>query len=532
MRRNRNAMLGIIGVIVITTLLMNLLPSPIQVFGQKLDNSVRLGLDLQGGVQVVLEGREVRDVNGNVVPRLKGDLEAARAIIEQRVNGTGVSEPVVQLQGENRILVELPGVTNPDELISLIRETGELEWLDGGATPLAIGQLVCTTRGCPRPEQIAAVTGGTVPTATPAAGTVTPEVIAPLTPAATITGTGTITATPTVSATSPTTGTTGTAATPSPTPYGGKVYTVVVSGSQIDGTKVQVQYDPTTGAPLVAFGLKGTGPQDLANFTRNHVNQFMPIVLDKKVISSPSIKSVIDGGSGVIEGMTSKEANDLVIQLRYGALPVPLDVISQRTIGGTLGADSIQKSIIAGAVGLLLVMIFMLAYYRLPGLLADVALLIYALITFSLFRAIPVTLTLAGIAGFILSIGMAVDANVLIFARLREELRTGKTLRTAVEAGFDHAWPSIRDSNITTIITTAILYWFGSFFGASIIKGFALTLFVGVIISMFTAVLVTRTLLRLIMDTNLAHNHWWFGHDEVQTPAAPPPTGSGTQPLR
>ena len=529
MRRNRNAMLGIIGAIVITTLLMNLLPSPIKIFGQTLDNSVRLGLDLQGGVQVVMEGREVRDVNGNVVPRLKGDLEAARAIIEQRVNGTGVSEPVVQLQGENRILVELPGVTKPDELISLIRETGELEWLDGGATPLAIGQLVCTTRGCPRPEQIAAVTGGATPTP---AGTVTPEVIAPLTPAATITGTGTITATPPVSATNPTTGTTGTAAQASPTPYGGKVYTVVVSGSQIDGTKVQVQYDPTTGAPLVAFGLKGTGPQDLANFTRNHVNQFMPIVLDKKVISSPSIKSVIDGGSGVIEGMTTKEANDLVIQLRYGALPVPLDVISQRTIGGTLGADSIQKSIIAGAVGLLLVMIFMLAYYRLPGLLADVALLIYALITFSLFRAIPVTLTLAGIAGFILSIGMAVDANVLIFARLREELRTGKTLRTAVEAGFDHAWPSIRDSNITTIITTAILYWFGSFFGASIIKGFALTLFVGVIISMFTAVLVTRTLLRLIMDTNLAHNHWWFGHDEVKTPAAPPPTESGTQPLR
>lgn len=539
MRRNRNAMLGIIGVIVITTLLMNLLPSPIQVFGQKLDNSVRLGLDLQGGVQVVLEGREVRDVNGNVVPRLKGDLEAARAIIEQRVNGTGVSEPVVQLQGENRILVELPGVTNPDELISLIRETGELEWLDGGTTPLAIGQLVCTTRGCPRPEQIAAVTGGATPTP---AGTVTPEVVAPLTPAATVTGTvtaaptisgtGTVGATPTISATGTTTGTTGTAATPSPTPYGGKVYTVVVSGSQIDGTKVQVQYDPTTGSPLVAFGLKGTGPQDLANFTRNHVGQFMPIVLDKKVISSPSIKSVIDGGSGVIEGMTSKEANDLVIQLRYGALPVPLDVISQRTIGGTLGADSIQKSLIAGAVGLLLVMLFMLAYYRLPGLLADVALLIYALITFSLFRAVPVTLTLAGIAGFILSIGMAVDANVLIFARLREELRTGKTLRTAVEAGFDHAWPSIRDSNITTIITTAILYWFGSFFGASIIKGFALTLFLGVIISMFTAVLVTRTLLRLVMDTNLAHNQWWFGHDEMTTPTAPPPTESGTQPLR
>lgn len=528
MRRNRNAMLGIIGVIVITTLLMNLLPSPIQVFGQKLDNSVRLGLDLQGGVQVVLEGREVRDVNGNVVPRLKGDLEAARAIIEQRVNGTGVSEPVIQLQGENRILVELPGATNPDELIALIRETGELEWLDGGSTPLSDGQLVCTTRGCPRAEQIAGLTGA--PTPTPA-GTVTPEVLAPQTPGATITATGTVSATPTVSATTPTTGTTGTAAAVSPTPYGGKVYAVVVSGSQIDGTKVQVQYDTTTGAPLVAFGLKGTGPQDLAKFTLEHTNQYMPIVLDKKVISSPIIKSAISDGNGVIEGMTSKEANDLVIQLRYGALPVPLDVISQRTIGGTLGADSIQKSIIAGGVGLVLVMIFMLAYYRLPGLLADLALIIYSLITFSLFRSVPVTLTLAGIAGFILSIGMAVDANVLIFARIREELRTGKTVRTAVEAGFDHAWPSIRDSNITTIITTAILYWFGSFFGASIIKGFALTLFLGVIISMFTAVLVSRTFLRLIVDTSIAQNRWWFGIDELKTPAAPPPTESGTQPL-
>jgi preprotein translocase subunit SecD len=526
MRRNRSAMLGIIGVIVITTLLMNLLPSPIQVFGQKLDNSVRLGLDLQGGVQVVLEGREVRDVNGNVVPRLKGDLEAARAIIEQRVNGTGVSEPVVQLQGDNRILVELPGATNPDELISLIRETGELEWLDSGTTPLGIGQLVCTERGCPRPEQIAAVTGA--PTATPV-GTTTPEVLAPQTPGATITGT--VAATPTVSATAATTGTTGTVATPAPTPYGGTVYKVVVSGSQIDGTKVQVQYDRTTGAPLVAFGLKGTGPADLAAYTRDHINQYMPIVLDKKVISSPVIQSAIEDGNGVIQGMTSKEANDLVIQLRYGALPVPLDVISQRTIGGTLGADSIQKSIIAGGVGLLLVMIFMLAYYRLPGLLADIALLIYSLITFSLFRAIPVTLTLAGIAGFILSIGMAVDANVLIFARIREELRTGKTIRTAVEAGFDHAWPSIRDSNITTIITTAILYWFGSFFGASIIKGFALTLFLGVIISMFTAVLVSRTFLRLVVDTTIAQNRWWFGIDELKTPAAPPPTESGTQPL-
>src|SRR5439155_3916062 len=201
-----------------------------------------------------------------------------------------------------------------------------------------------------------------------------------------------------------------------------------------------------------------------------------PIVLDKVVISNPSINSAIANGSGVITGLKSQEAQDLVVKLRYGALPVPLDVITNSTISGTLGADSINKSLIAGAVGLFLVMIFMLTYYRLPGLLADLALIIYALVTFALFRAIPVTLTLAGIAGFILSIGMAVDANVLIFARLKEELRTGKTIRTAVEAGFDHAWPSIRDSNASTLMTCGILFWFGSTFGgASIIKGFALT---------------------------------------------------------
>src|SRR6476469_7223569 len=169
----------------------------------------------------------------------------------------------------------------------------------------------------------------------------------------------------------------------------------------------------------------------------------MPIVPGQQGLSSPVIQAAIEAGNGVIQGMTSKEANDLVIKLRYGALPVPLDVVSNRTIGGTLGADSIQKSIIAGVVGLLLVMVFMLAYYRLPGLLADIALLIYSLVVFALFRSLPVTLPLAGIAGFILSIGLAVDANVLIFARIKEELRMGKTIKTAVEAGFDHAWPSI-----------------------------------------------------------------------------------------
>jgi preprotein translocase subunit SecD len=189
----------------------------------------------------------------------------------------------------------------------------------------------------------------------------------------------------------------------------------------------------------------------------------------------------------------------------------------------------VQKSLIAGIVGLAIVMLFMLFYYRLPGLLADIALLIFSLITFALFRAIPVTLTLAGIAGFILSIGMAVDANVLIFARIKEELRTGKTIGAAVEAGFDHAWPSIRDSNVTTVIITIILYWFGNFFGASVIKGFALTLLISVLVSLFTAITVTRTLLRLTVRARMAQNHWWFGIDPPKAPT--PPAQGGTQPI-
>ena len=188
------------------------------------------------------------------------------------------------------------------------------------------------------------------------------------------------------------------------------------------------------------------------------------------------------------------------MQLKSGALAVPLEVVQSRTVGPTLGQDSIDKSIIAGIVGLTLVGLMMILYYRLPGFLSVIALLVYASITFALFKLIPVTLTLAGIAGFILSIGMAVDANILIFARLKDEIRHGRSVRTSVEAGFDHAWPSIRDSNIATMITCVILYWFGRYSGASIIQGFALTLFIGVVVSMFTAIIVTRTLLRVLLN--------------------------------
>ena len=239
--------------------------------------------------------------------------------------------------------------------------------------------------------------------------------------------------------------------------------------------------------------------------------------------SSPArvINSPITDGAGIIEGsFTIESAKALVVVLKYGALPVALEVLENRTVGPTLGQDSVQKSFVAGAVGLLIVVFFMLVYYRLPGLLADMALVIYALITFALFKLIPVTLTLPGIAGFILSIGMAVDANILIFERMKEELRAGKTLGAAIEAGFARAWTCIRDSNASTLITCAILFWFGMNFGASIIKGFALTLAIGVLVSLFTAITVSRTFLRLMVNTEYAKNLWLFGI----TPRSPPPT--------
>jgi preprotein translocase subunit SecD len=193
-------------------------------------------------------------------------------------------------------------------------------------------------------------------------------------------------------------------------------------------------------------------------------------------------------------------------------LPVPLKVVQSQEIGATLGQDSIRKSAIAGAVGIVVVMVFMLLYYRLPGAIAVVALAIYAVLTFALFILIPVTLTLPGIAGFVLSVGVAVDANILIFERMKEELRGGRTLTQAVEAGFRRAWPSIRDSNFSTLITCAILFAFGSTFGASIVKGFALTLALGVGVSLFTAILVTRTILHLFLDRiDFSARHSWFG---------------------
>jgi preprotein translocase subunit SecD len=257
--------------------------------------------------------------------------------------------------------------------------------------------------------------------------------------------------------------------------------------------------------------MQGDAISRFGTFTSQNVGQYLTVTLDKQVIESAVIQNAITG-PGVITGtFTTPQAQQIVTVLKYGALKIPLKIASEETVGPTLGQDSIQKSAIAAAIGLGIVMLFMLLYYRLPGLLADIALILYALVTFAVFKLIGVVLSLAGIAGFVLSIGMAVDANVLIFERVKEELRSGRLLSSAIDVGWKRAWPSIRDSNIATLITCSVLYAFGSNFGATIIVGFATTLFIGVLISMFTAVVVTRTFLNLLVPTGVVSHPALFG---------------------
>lgn len=257
--------------------------------------------------------------------------------------------------------------------------------------------------------------------------------------------------------------------------------------------------DPQTSKPEISLEFNSEGKNLFAKATEENINKVIGIKLDGQIISAPVVQSVIPDGKASITGdFTLENAKKLVIQLNAGALPVPIKIIEQRNIGATLGDTSIKQSILAALLGLFLVAVFMIAYYRFNGLLATAALAIYGLIVLALFKLIPVTLTMAGIAGFILSIGMAVDANILIFERMKEELKAGKTRGLAIEEGFRRAWSSIRDSNVSSIITCLILIWLGS----GVVRGFAVTLMIGILVSMFTAITVTRTFLRLMPSLN------------------------------
>ncbi len=260
--------------------------------------------------------------------------------------------------------------------------------------------------------------------------------------------------------------------------------------------------------PQISIEFDEEGAKLFAEATKNNVNKPLAIFLDKILLSAPTVQEEISDGSAVINGdFTLDEAKNLAIQLNAGALPVPIALISQNNIGATLGQESVNKSVVAGMLGLFLVLLFMIIYYRLPGVIAAVSLTAYAIITLAVYIYIPVTLTLAGIAGFLISIGMAIDANILIFERMKEEIREGRSIMASIDAGFVRAWSSIRDSNVATLITCVILYYFGS----GLIRGFAVTLGIGVIISMFSAITITHTLLRVVAVTNLAKKFKLWG---------------------
>ncbi len=423
------------------------------------ERSIRVhqGLDLQGGLQVVLEA----DLAPGEEPA-EGVMDAARGIVENRVNGLGVTEPLVQLQGDERIIVELPGIDNPELAISTIRETGLLEFVDGGATPIPEGAYINTTLGGPRApvvEESTTFTDSDEISPTLVSGDVGLEVYNPET-----------------------------------------VYETIITGGEIQEVS-NAGLDPTTRQMSINFRLKSSGGEAFGVYSGRSIGNYLCIVLDKQVLSCPVIQAQITTDGTISLGDTSlAEAQSLAIQLRYGSLPVALDVVENRSVGPTLGQDSVERSIRAGTIGLIVVLLFMSVYYRLPGFMAGLALILYGLLNFGLYKMIPVTITLPAATGFILSVGMAVDANILVFERLKEELRAGKKLKRAVELGFLRAWPSIRDSAISTLITCAILFWFGSNFGASIVKGFAITLALGVMTNIFTAMIVTRALMRFAVS--------------------------------
>jgi len=397
----------------------------------------RKGLDLEGGTSITLKA----DMTGIPDSQQQDALDSAKSVIEKRVNFFGVSEPVVQTAKVNkdyRIIVELPGITDVNQAVNLIGKTAKLSFWESGAQTT---QASSSAKVAITPAQIAS-------------SSALPLGILQL--------------------------------------LGANAKKTNLTGADLQ--QATVVFDSNTGKPQVGLTFSSDGAKKFADITKRNVGKIVAIALDNQVIEAPRVSEPIFGGSAVISGsFTSDQAKTLQIQLNAGALPVSLSVLEQRATGATLGSASLQKSLLAGVLGFAVIVLFMIVLYGRLGVIASLALIVYTLLILTLFRLIPVTLTLAGIAGFILSIGVAVDANILIFERMKEEMRKGISHERAIDLGFSRAWPSIRDSNISSLITSTILYYFGS----TIVRGFAFTLALGVVVSMFSAIVVTRTFLRL-----------------------------------
>ncbi|HLC28767.1 MAG TPA: protein translocase subunit SecD [Dehalococcoidia bacterium] len=441
--------------------------------------AMKLGLDLKGGTYVLTEA----DFSG-LPPGTNLDeaMEGAKDIIERRVNEFGVSETEVTREGQNRLAVQLPGIS-PEEAADLIGRTALLEFREPVLD--AAGLVTCIS------DTGAEFTvGRDTLTETTTSGTRRVECIGPDGVSGSVKW-------------KPATGTS-------------RGQARVLTGRFLKSNGVSVDVLPGQG-PVVNLVFTGEGGIIFQQVTERLVGYPLAIFLDDELISAPNVQQVINSGNSVINGLELDEAKTLAIQLNAGALPVPLRTIQTTEVDATLGETTLIRAVQAGLIGILAVMAFMVLYYRLPGVLACLALIVYTSTVMMLFKLGPiigpVTITLSGIAGFVLSVGMAVDANILVFERMKEELRAGRALPSAIEHGFDRAWSSIRDSNVATIITCVILWWFGDQFGASLVQGFALTLGIGVLVSMFSAIVVTRTFLRLLVGTPLARNMSLFAPD-------------------
>lgn len=371
---------------------------------------VRLGLDLKGGVHVVLQAVDTPEAK--VTPEA---MKRVIGILEERINRFGVTEPIIQQQGSRRVIVEIAGVKDPEEVVGTLIKTAYLEFKTEG------GEVIVTGR---------------------------------------------------------------------------------------DLKEARESLDPQSNQPEVDLTFNPVGAKKFAEATTENVGRKIAIYLDGKMIQEPTVQEPITNGRARITGYsTLEEAHRVAVLLQSGALPVKLEVLEKRTVGPTLGADSLDKSLKAGAIGLLAILLFMILYYRVPGLVANFSLVIYALLVLFIFVAFGVTMTLPGIAGYILSLAVAVDANIIIFERLKEELRSGKTLRTGIDDGFKRAFVAIFDANLTTVLAAIVLYYFGT----GPIKGFAVTLAIGVTVSMFTAITMTRWLLHLVAGAGLVKNPKYFG---------------------
>ncbi len=524
MQRGTGAWLAI--VIAIAALCTYMILPNAGLFGRPIE--VRPGLDIQGGVRVLMRADQ-----DDVTPE---QMEEVRRVIDRRVNAIGVAEPIVQTAGSNRIIVELPGIQNPDAAIDLIRQTALLEFVDfaaiGGCTaPMPPpGTYILTNRQQALRDQAPAATAAPTAEATAetaatpeataeatAEAAATPEATAEATAAVTAEATADPTAAPTAEATAEAAATPEATAeptaepTPDPQQPGSKAnpllnpctnlpFNTVMTGAGL--RDAQARLGGQTGTQyVVGFDLNSGSPeaQAFAAHTGANIGQPLAIVLDGEVLSAPTIQARLDDGGEITGNFTREEAVSLAVQLRSGALPVSLSIESREQVGATLGAESVAQAVRAGALGILTIFLFLILYYRVGGLAAALALILFGMINFALYKYIPVTLTLSAITGFLISIGSAIDGNILIFERVKEELRAGRKLSKAVDLGFSRAWTTIRDSNISTIMIAMILYFFGGQFGASAVRGFAITLIIGLVINLFTAVVVTRVFLNVIL---------------------------------